>query len=275
MSYKYSLAHLTVLGCAPPEMIYIASMAGYDHVSIRPILMGVAGERNYALAEQPEMLEQTKRAIAETGVTVHDIELARVHDEIDIKTYEPAMAVGKDLGAKCIISSVWTTDKDYYTRTFADLCDLAAKYDLIVGLEFLPFGGLKTLAEAKELLAAVNRPNSTHMIDTLHFDRSRVNLEELDGIPKEQLRFAHICDGPAERPAMDDRDALIHTARDARFYVGEGGIDIAGIIGKLPEDITLSVELPHLKRVAEYGYAEHARRCLKTAKEYFVKHGMG
>jgi len=275
MGYQYSLAHLTVLGLAPPEMIYTARLAGYDYVSIRPILMGVPGERNYALAEQPEMLKQTKRALAETGVKVHDIELARVIDGVDVKSYEPAMAVAAELGAKNIISSVWSDDTDYRTRQFADLCDLAAKYDLTVGLEFVTFAAVRDLKTAKELLDLVARPNATHMIDTLHFSRSRVALEELDTIPQKQLKFAHICDGPAEIPAMDDKSALIHTARDARLYVGEGAIDIAAIIGKLPRDVVLSVELPHLERVAEYGYAEHARRCLATAKEYFAHHGLG
>ena len=46
MSQKYSLAHLTVLGCAPPEMTYIAGRAGYDYVSFRPIFMGLPGEPN-------------------------------------------------------------------------------------------------------------------------------------------------------------------------------------------------------------------------------------
>ena len=273
MSYKYSLAQLTVMGCAPPEMIYIAKMTGYDYVSIRPIHMGLPGEPNYELHKKPEMLEQTKRAMAETGIKIHDIELARVleKDKMDLASYEPAMEVGAELGAKYVISSVWTTDKEFYTKSFADLCDMATKYGLTVGLEFVTFAGIKTLADAKELISAVNRPNATFMIDTLHFSRSRTKLEELDGIPPEQFKFAHICDGPAEIPAMDDREGLIHTARDARLYVGEGAIDIKGIIGKLPKDVVLSMELPHKARVAEYGYAEHARRCLAHAKGYFEK----
>ena len=44
MAQQYSLAHLTVLGCAPPEMTYIAARAGYDYVSLRPIFMGLPGE---------------------------------------------------------------------------------------------------------------------------------------------------------------------------------------------------------------------------------------
>ena len=44
MKQEFSLAHLTVLGCAPPEMTYIAARAGYDYVSIRPIYMGLRGD---------------------------------------------------------------------------------------------------------------------------------------------------------------------------------------------------------------------------------------
>jgi len=44
LKQEYSLAHLTVLGCTPPEMTYIAARAGYDYVSIRLISMGLPRE---------------------------------------------------------------------------------------------------------------------------------------------------------------------------------------------------------------------------------------
>jgi hypothetical protein len=53
--------------------------------------------------------------------------------------------------------------------------------------------------------------------------------------------------------------------------VGEGGIDVAGILGAMPP-IPYSIELPNLKRVAEYGYEAHARRCLESAKTYCEAH---
>src|ERR1019366_9476881 len=80
---QFSLAHLTVLGCAPPEMTYIAARAGYDFVSFRIISMHLPNEPNYALAENKEMLRQTKTALAGTGLKVHDIELARIQDGVD------------------------------------------------------------------------------------------------------------------------------------------------------------------------------------------------
>src|SRR5262249_57796228 len=66
LKQEYSLAHLTVLGCTPPELIYIAARAGYDYVSIRLISMGLPGEPNYALPDNPQMLKQTKMALAST-----------------------------------------------------------------------------------------------------------------------------------------------------------------------------------------------------------------
>lgn len=34
MKKQYSLAYLTVLGCPPPEMVYMAGRVGYDFVSL-------------------------------------------------------------------------------------------------------------------------------------------------------------------------------------------------------------------------------------------------
>ena len=44
MPYQYSLAHLTALGCPPPELAYVAARAGYDYISPRLIYMGLPGD---------------------------------------------------------------------------------------------------------------------------------------------------------------------------------------------------------------------------------------
>lgn len=264
MERKYSLAHLTVLGCTTPEMIYNAKLIGYDYVGIRSIFMGLPEEVNYDLSGKNEFYKLTKQALADTGMKIHDIELALIRDDRDVSSYEPAFEVAAELGATDVISSIWTPDKDYYLEQFAKLCDLAKQYGLHINLEFVTWAEVKNLKEAKEVINTVNRDNAAYLIDTLHFHRSRVELTELDSIPKEKFRMAHICDGPSEIPTA--KEGLIYTGRDARLYVGEGAIDIKSIIEKLPDDIVLSVELPHIQRVEDYGYTEHARRCLETTK---------
>ncbi len=272
MERKFSLAHLTALRCPTPELIYIAAMAGYDYVSPRLVNLGVAGEGNYDLATQPQLLAQTKRAMEATGVGIHDIELMRILDGVDLKSYEPAMEVGASLGAKHVLSSIWTSNKSYYIEKFGELCDLAAKYGLGVQLEFVTWASVSTLAQAKEVLLAVNKSNAGLMVDTLHAHRSRVKPEELEDCPPEWFQFFHMCDGPAAIP--ETQEELIVIGRDARRYCGEGAIDMAAYISRMPPNTTCSIELPHLANAAEFGYAEHARRCIVSAKEYLKKHNL-
>ena len=86
MPTSFSLAHLTVLGCAPDQMVHVAANAGYDHVSIRLIPLWTPGEPAY-LPENKAMLHATRVAIAATGVTVLDLELARIRRDIDPKSF--------------------------------------------------------------------------------------------------------------------------------------------------------------------------------------------
>jgi sugar phosphate isomerase/epimerase len=262
---EYSLAHLTVIGLAPPEMIYVAARAGYDFVSFRPIYMGLPGEPNFELSANPQLLRETRTALASTGLQVLDIELARVSDGLDPKVYGPALEVGAELGAKHVISSIWTADRVFATECFAQLCDLARPLGLTINLEFVTFASVRTLQEALEVLRAARRENCGILVDTLHFSRSRVSPGELIAVPREWFRFVHLCDAPAEIPTTNE--ALIRAAREERLYVGEGGIDLAAILQRIP-DVPYSIEVPHLARVKELGYAEHAFRCLETAKAF-------
>ena len=119
-------------------MTYIAARAGYDYVSIRPIFMGLPGEPDYSLADNPQMLRQTKTALASTGVRVHDIELARVYEGLHPTKYLPAMEVAAELGAKAVLSSIWGGEREFYIEKFAAICDLAKPFGLTVDLEYVP-----------------------------------------------------------------------------------------------------------------------------------------
>jgi sugar phosphate isomerase/epimerase len=258
-------------------MIYNAHLIGYDAVGIRPISMGVRGEHDFDLAKNKELFNLTAQALKDTGLSINDVELAKIGDGIDVGRYESAFEAAAKLGVKDVISSIWSDDKDFYLEQFAKLCDLAGQYGLFVNLEFVTWAGVKNLKGIREVLDAVKKPNAAIFVDTLHFYRSRVTLDELDSCPKDLFRFMHICDGPKEIPDESSpsyREDLIYVGRDAREYVGEGAIDIAGIIKKLPDNVLFSIELPHLEKAAKWGSLEHARRCLVTAKEYMKKHGI-
>ncbi len=272
MQPQFSLAQLTVLKTSPAEISRIAADCGYDYVSMRQIYMGLPEEPDYDLSKNKKLMAETKAVFADTGIKLLDIELARIFDGMDVKKYEPSMTTAVELGGKHVLSSIWTLDREYAIERFADLCDLAAQYGLTVELEYVPIAGVRTLSGAVDVLRKVNRPNAGLMIDIHHFHRAQDNPAELAKLPKEWFRFAHLCDAPAEIPS--EQTEMVRILREARSYVGEGGIDIAPILNAMPV-VPYSIELPNLERVAESGYPEHARRCLESAKAFCAAHLKG
>jgi sugar phosphate isomerase/epimerase len=265
---RFSLAHLTLIDCAPPELTYIAATAGYDYVSFRPILLGLPDEPNYSLGSNRQLMTDTRAALAATGVRVLDIELAKIADGVDVAAYAPALEAGAELGATNVVSSIWTDKRDFAIDSLGRLCDLAADFGLTINLEFVTFAAVRTLQEALCMINAVNRPNCGVLIDTLHFSRSRVSADELALVPPSWFHMVHLCDAPAEIPTTNED--LIYTARAARLDPGEGGIDLAAIVRRIP-NVPYSLEIPNLAREKAVGAQEHARRCLVQARKFVVE----
>ncbi|MFB4165338.1 sugar phosphate isomerase/epimerase family protein [Alteribacillus sp. JSM 102045] len=269
MTRKFSLAHLTVLDCAPPEMTYLAARAGYDFVSFRPIYMGLPGEPNYELAENKQMLWETKTALSETGMKLLDIELAKVYNGVDPKSYLPAMEVAAELGGRHVLSSIWTDDRNYAIERFAEICELAKPFGLTIELEFVPIASVHNLDGALDVLNTAKQENSGLMIDVHHFHRSKDKVEDLDAVPRDWFRYLHLCDAPGEIPAW--KPEMTRVLREERSLLGEGGIDVGSILSRIP-DIPYSIELPNAKLTQELGQEEFARRCLQSAKDYLNTH---
>jgi sugar phosphate isomerase/epimerase len=200
---------------------------------------------------------------------VHDVELARVADGTDPKKYLPELEVGAELGAKHVISSIWTNDRVFAAECFDQLCDIAKPLGLTINLEFVTFASVKTLREAVDVLKASRRTNVGVLVDMLHFSRSRVPLADLDTVSRNWFNFVHLCDATAAIPTATEE--LTRQAREERLYPGEGAIDIGGILKRIPP-VTYSIEAPHLARTKEMGFTEHAFRCLEAGKKYVSAH---
>ncbi|WP_152655668.1 sugar phosphate isomerase/epimerase [Oceanobacillus sp. CFH 90083] len=269
MEQQFSLAYLTVINTPPPEMTYMAARAGYDFVSLRPINMGLAGESNFSLATNKTLLRDTKKALQDTGLGLLDIELARIADGVNPMQYEAEFEAAAELGARHVLSSIWSDDRSYYIEQFAKLCDLADQYGLTVELEFVPIASVTNLAGVLDILHTVNKDNAGLMIDIHHFHRSHDTVADLRKVPEELFRFVHLCDAPGEIPA--EHKELVRIIREGRSYVGEGGIDVASIVNSIPQ-VPYSIELPNKQQSDLLGYEEFARRCLVKAKEYFKKY---
>ncbi|MBQ7248377.1 MAG: sugar phosphate isomerase/epimerase [Lachnospiraceae bacterium] len=278
MARKFSLAYLTIPGTNPMDQIRIAKESGYDFVSLRTIPMHLPGEPEFFLDKDPQLFEATKKALKEYDMPLMDIELARVRKDLDIEEYKPAFEKAAELGGTDVLGSIWDRDKAWYTDTAGKIADMAKEFGLCYNIEFLPWAGVRNLQEDISLIDNLARDNVFVMVDTLHAGRAGVTGQELARTPRKYFRFIHLCDGPAGPdgdPVLDNikDDLMLYTAREARFYPGEGVMDIAGMVKAMPE-IPLSIELPNLKEIEKRGVAGHAKQCLDTAKAYFAANGI-
>ena len=279
MSRKFSLAYLTIPGTDPVTQIKIAKEAGYDSVSLRTIPMHLPGEPEFLPDRDPALFDAIKKALKEYDMPLMDIELARVRPDLNIDEYRPAFETAAKLGATDVLGSIWTRDRAWYTDTAGKVADMAKEFGLCYNIEFLPWAGVRNLQEDITLIDDIGRDNAYIMVDTLHAGRAGVTASELARTPARYFRFIHLCDGPAGKdgdPVLDNikDELMLTTAREARYYPGEGVMDIAGMVKAMPKNLPLSIELPNLKEIKERGVAGHAARCLEAAKAYFKANGV-
>ncbi|CAO3441143.1 sugar phosphate isomerase/epimerase family protein [Azospirillum endophyticum] len=265
--YTFSIAHLTVLDLAPPEMIALAARTGYHRIGVR-LLPATPGGQAYLL-DDPAMLRETQAAIADTGITVFDLEIVRLEPHTDIASFRRFFEVGQALGAQAILVAGNDPDETRLTANYAAFCEAAVPYGLTADLEFMPWTDIPDLAKAIRVVGAAAQPNGGILVDALHFDRSDSHVEDLLKIPREWLHYVQLCDGPAEKPTTTE--GLIHAARAERLFPGDGGIDLVGMMRPLPRDLPVSLEIPMETLSRTVGPEERVRRALDKAKAVLAK----
>lgn len=284
MKAIYSLVHLTNPYCTPPELIYAAAEAGYDCVGLRGIptrvsqclteteqkgessvSQAITGNMPFDFVNDHELFWETHKAVKRTGVPVHDSENARIFDGVDVANYEEDLALTSELGVKHILTNIWTDDKDFYIKQFIKLCKIASKYDITVNLEFVTWASIRNIRECRELLEASHCNNIGIVLDTLHYYRSRVSLDDVRSLPREWFSYLHLSDCEAKIP--EERDKLIATGINGRLLPGEGAVDIRSIVNALP-DVIRGIEVPNEERMHELGFEKYIKKALVTTKEY-------
>jgi len=267
---QFSMACLTALNLTPPQTVRVAALAGYRNVGLR-LLPASPGGIAWPLMSDAAMLAATLAAVADTGVTVFDLEIIRINEHFALETYRPLFEVGQRLGAQAILVGGDDPDRSRLIDRYAALCEAAAPYGLSCDLEFMPWTPVRDLAAAKDVVRRAGHPNGGVLVDALHFARSRSLLSDLDDIPRSWLHYAQLCDAPGAIPP--DHAGLIHTARCERLLPGEGGIELAALFRRLPADLPISLEIPNDLRQPLVGAEAWAREVLAAGRGFFA--GLG
>jgi sugar phosphate isomerase/epimerase len=263
MMPSFSLAALTALELAPPELIDVAAACGYDHVGLR-LLPAIPGGVAYPLMEEKAALLETIARLDATGVTVADLEVVAIRPETKIAAFSAFFEAGARLCAKHVLVAAYDPDLERFADRFAGFCEAAAPYGLTADLEFMPWTSVPDLATARRIVDQVAQANAGVLVDALHFDRSLSAIGDIAAIPAGKLHYWQLCDAPAERPTSTEE--MMHVARNERMFPGEGSLDLLSLVRAMPPDIAISIEIPAATLARTMGAAARARRALEGAR---------
>lgn len=255
MRRTLGLAALTCLELAPPELVSAAAAAGYDCVGLR--LIPSAGQTLPAF--EPRELE---RRLADTGVRVLDVEVFRLSPETKLQDFEPTMALAARVGATEILVHGADAEEARLVESFSRLCELAARYRLNANLEPMPWVDLSTVAKARRVLEKAAMQNSALLVDPIHFFRADNSFADLKGAP---LRYLQFCDAHPGRPT--EAQELMRQARGDRLFPGEGALDLKGLMGALPANLPMSLEIPMARKIEPF---ERAKLALEATRRFFA-----
>lgn len=243
-----SLAALTVLEVDPEQQVRVAAEAGFDAVGLR-LIPATPEEPQRDTLGQTALIQRTKVALEDTGLHVLDVEILRLKPETNVGAdFSVFLETGAHLGATNAL--IAGNDPDYHRQAdnYAELCELAAEYGITPNLEPMPWTEIKNISDAMVCIErAVARggaapTNAGILLDAIHFDRSTSTVDDLRQVDARYLRYAQLCDGPAEKPT--DLTELLHQGRAHRYPPGQGGLDLVSFLNALPADLPLSIEAP-------------------------------
>jgi sugar phosphate isomerase/epimerase len=130
---------------------------------------------------------------------------------------------------------------DLVAERFAVLCDRAARHDLLVAFEFLPWSDVPDAATAWRLIHRAERANGGILIDTWHYFRGAADPAQVRAIPPERFFVIQFDDADAQMAGgwMED-------TTDRRRLPGDGAFALDGFIRMLDDigvNAPVSVEI--------------------------------
>ena len=246
----YTLARADRTGAARipfPERVAAAAAAGFTGIGVQP--------PDYRRSRAAGLSDADVHAVLnDHGMVIGEIDgapwwLEPDGSEADLRTaQEEAVRLGDSFGAHHLVAPMPAVADpppvDELGRRLADLCDLAARYDLLVGLEFLPWTPVRTAAQAWAVVQAAGRDNAGITFDFWHHSVGGDDLASLGAIPGERVVAVHFTDGVRDRALDPLSETMI-----GRRLPGEGDFavtDIVRALDRIGVRVPITVELVSL-----------------------------
>jgi sugar phosphate isomerase/epimerase len=219
----------TVTGASFAELVGAARAGGFDAVSLFPSQYEQAIGAGASPADLRSMLADNGLCIAELDpllnwVPGHDFSAA---PGMGIATEDEFYRIKDALGARSL-NAVWALPEALLVDAFARLCERAARHELLVHIEFLPWAQIDNIKTALRVVQAADCRNGGIMFDSWHHFRSGVDDALLATLPGEKVIAIQLNDAPRQA-----EDNIVEETMLRRLMPGAGDIALPAIIRSL------------------------------------------
>jgi sugar phosphate isomerase/epimerase len=221
--------------CGPEDLeriVQASASAGFRGVSI----WSIHAEQ---LAAEGYNARAVARLCADHGLQVRMVEAVTAWPAADRAAIDEetraVFALSVELGAEEVLAATLgngALDLEVAAKGFAYTCDLAARFGLRVGLEFLPWSSVPDLRTACEVVERADRDNGGLIIDSWHWQRQPggPDFDTLRMVRADRIHVLQLNDAPQQ----PDGDILDETM-NRRLLPGEGEIDLRSLIDVIDE----------------------------------------
>lgn len=269
--HQLSLAHLTLPDASPIQLVDGARAGGFDCIGLRvvaPYLTTLA----FPLISNEAAIRALISKLADNDIRVFDVEAFWIRPDTDVAAWEPALELAARLGAKQVLAMGDDYQRSRLITRFVQLAELAEKYSLGVGLEFLPYVQVGAIVDASRLISAANRPNTGVVIDALHLHRSGGTPELIASLDERLISYGQLCDARGPKPL--DADGLRREARSGRFFPGQGELPLHKFVSAIPRGLPFAVEAP-CETLAHLSIEARGRLCGEQTRQLLAECDQG
>ncbi len=267
MAAHLTCGYLNLADLGLAETVEAAAAGGFSAVGLR-ITGHRPGDACPDLVGNPVAVRELRQRLDDAGIALANVSTYRFVPETDPRDYEAVLETAASLGAGVMVANCFTPDTALATANLAAACELAQRFGMRVGLEFIPVSNVPDLPLAASIMTATGSPAAGLVIDALHLARSGGGPAQMAAIDPALIVALQLCDAPLAAPAD-----LYAEMRAGRLYPGEGELPLAALLEALPSSgVELEAEVPH-ERVKGLPGPERARRAYEATSGFLA--GLG
>ncbi|MFT3929462.1 MAG: sugar phosphate isomerase/epimerase [Spongiibacteraceae bacterium] len=266
---RLGIEFLSVFGLSPVQLVNLAADLNCAHIStgLAPAPFNPLDYPLWSLRDDAALRRDMIAAMNDRGISISLGEGFSVRADLDARDRAADLELMCELGVKRINSVAVDPDLHRCFDQLAKLAEMAAAVGIEATLEFGP--GL-TIGDLPTALAAIKHagPKLRLLIDTMHFVRSGSSIADLAALDPNMIGYIQLSDVPR----VPNNPNYMEEAMFERMTPGQGELPLLDILGALPRERVIGLEIPQLT-LAKAGVDAHARLqvCVEAARALLEK----